>query len=213
MHCTDQLSRDSRARYRGAVMGLRARRLAALAGFGSAGVLLGHWITYLIAVAEGPERGHLLAHTGHSYLQSMSELAIVAAVAAFLALLMPPFRARMTPRPATLDVGARLALIQIGGFTAMEVGERVHARVPITELGAHGIYYVGVAVQLAIALLVGWILALLLHRTAAASPASATPSLRRGSALHLLCPSLDLRLSSRGHLCGCQGLRSPPFAR
>lgn len=197
--------------YRGPVMGSRPRRLAALAGFGSAGVLLGHWITYSIAVPTAPARDHLLAHTGHSYLRSMSEVVVVAAVAAFLALLMPPYRTRAC-RPGVLDLGARLALIQIGGFTTMEVGERVHAGVPITELGAHGIYYVGVAVQLTIAFLVGWVLASLLRRSAAASPASAPPRLRRPAPLLLLRPGLDLRPSARGAMCGSQGLRSPPPA-
>jgi hypothetical protein len=139
-----------------------ARGLA-VAGMAGVGILLAHWLAYVIAVPNAAVRSHVLAHTGHAYwgvaVKGASAFAVVAVVAMLARIVGWSF-------PGTdpgLRFGAlavRLAALQVGVFAAMEVAERLAAHVPVTtDLGATFALGIGlqVLVALAGALLLVWL--------------------------------------------------------
>jgi hypothetical protein len=120
-------------------------------GIASGGVLLGHWLAYVIVAPVASTRDAILGSTGHAYLGAADRLGL----AVTLAVLAAVFLGRMIHGDdvhlPVHAVGARLAGFQVVAFLAMEVAERLAARVPLGQL-AHGpIVPVGIAVQIAVA--------------------------------------------------------------
>ena len=138
----------------------RPSRDAAL-GVAAGGVLLGHWITYLVASPHPEARNLLLARTGHAYLGVADHLALAVTLAALAAV----FLGRLTRNnddPSGAGLVVRLASFQVGAFVAIEVVERVASGVPPWEL-LHGLLLpTGIAVQIALAgiaaLAIRWLL-------------------------------------------------------
>ncbi len=137
-----------------------ARGLA-VAGMAGVGVLLAHWLAYVVAVPNAAVRSAVLAHTGHAYwgvaVKGASAFAVVA-VAAMLARIVGWSLPGDGLRFGRLAV--RLCVLQVGVFAAMEVAERVAAHVPVTtDLGATFALGIGlqVLVALAGALLLVWL--------------------------------------------------------
>jgi hypothetical protein len=166
--------------------GVGRRRVAALS-VAAAGVLAGHWLTYLVSVPDARARAATLAATGHGYISLAGELVTLltalSVAAVFVGALLD---AGSGPRPGRA-LALRLSAMQVAAFCAMEVLERVVAGSHVGAL-AHGpilpvgvIANVGVAVIGAVAL--RWILrtADRVAETVAAGPAA--PVLRRTTLL------------------------------
>jgi hypothetical protein len=139
-----------------------ARGLA-VAGMAGVGILLAHWLAYLVAVPNAALRSAVLAHTGHAYwgvaVKGASAFAVVA-VAAMLARIVGWSLPGADPGLRFGALVARLAALQVGVFAAMEVAERIAAHVPVTtDLGATFALGIGlqVLVALAGALLLVWL--------------------------------------------------------
>jgi hypothetical protein len=148
-------------------------------GVAATGVLVGHWLTYLISVPDGGARAATLRVTGHAYLGIAGELAsallALSIVGVFLGALVDRGGAPRTPRSLT----ARLILLQVGAFAGMEVAERFLSGSPLAELARGGILPVGIVANAAIAALGAALLRRLLRlaeRVADAAPGR-TPTL------------------------------------
>jgi hypothetical protein len=122
-------------------------------GVASGGLLLGHWLVYLIVRPDASVRGVLLAGTGHAYLGAVDRIVLVASLAAFAT----AFLGRIT-RAEYLDVSlgsmtARLAGLQVSAFVAMEIAERLAAGSSEGPLLHGPILPAGIVVQTGIAAL------------------------------------------------------------
>src|SRR5437588_5734953 len=135
----------------------RARRRVdgwLLAPVAVAGVVLGHSIGYVAAQPNARARAGLLRLTGHVYWNAAVAMALVAAVWALASHAVAEFRTHGRTAPATESLwhaGARLALLQVGAFTVMEAAERSTVHAPVSSMFVHHLFFVGVAVQVAVA--------------------------------------------------------------
>src|SRR4051794_850094 len=136
-------------------------------GLAAAGVVIGHWISYRLAVPDHHVRDTVLAVTGHGHWLVVVKLAVAFALAGAVSLAVR-FSSR-TPPEAGVDAFtwavARLAVVQAAGFTGMEVVERLGSGAPLAGLFAHHVLVLGLAVQLLVAC-VGGAFLFLLSRTA-----------------------------------------------
>ena len=137
-----------------------ARRTGVILGVAAAGLLLGHWLTYLLDVPSHA-RDQVLQATGHGYLATAGRLAAVTA-AVSLAIVFLGRLTRRAPGAPFIAVAGRLAAVQISAFVAMEVLERLGAGAPMHDLAT--ILPVGVAAQAVVALAGAWLLRLVLAR-------------------------------------------------
>ena len=133
----------------------RAFRGLTLAGMAGAGVVLGHWIAYAVAVPSAHLRSEVLADAGHDYWPLAVKSAVALAIAGLGALTLW-LAAGTPPRDGTrsrmfLALLWRLGLAQIIAFTVLEVSERMAIGSPLGTLWHHHLFLVGVAVQIAMA--------------------------------------------------------------
>jgi hypothetical protein len=137
-------------------------------GVAAAALLLGHWAAYVLTYRQLQLRDVVLAQTGHSYLAWAGKLAFVILFLAVAWLVTEACRSNQ-PSPEGparfLPVAARLMGIQVVGFSALEVIERMMVRAPVIEMFAHYTYALGVLMQV-ITALAGAVIVLLLTRTA-----------------------------------------------
>jgi hypothetical protein len=128
----------------------------ALIGAAAAALLLGHWTAYVLAYRQVSLRDIILAQTGHSYLAPIGKLTFV-----FLFLSLAwvsaescDFMAVGNGTPLGLrSLWRRLVLIQIAGFTLLELIERVIAHAPLFQMFSHYTYALGLLLQVTTALL------------------------------------------------------------
>ena len=120
-----------------------ARRTGVILGVAAAGLLLGHWLTYLLDVPSHA-RDQVLQATGHGYLTTAGRMAAVTA-AVSLAIVFLGRLTRREPGAPFIAIAGRLAAVQISAFVAMEVLERLGAGAPMHDLTT--ILPVGVAAQ------------------------------------------------------------------
>jgi hypothetical protein len=178
-------------------------------GVAAGGVLVGHWLTYRLLVPGDAPRQALLSATGHAYLG----LANAAGLALGLVALAAVFLDRITNRdtePATLRaLAVRLATFQVCAFAAMELIERLTSGAPASGALHDGLLPVGMAVQVAIALIgalaVRW---LLLTASRVNAVAATLPRLPRAVAR---IAAVDLRLVP-SPACAPPGIRAPPVS-
>jgi hypothetical protein len=126
-----------------------------LAGVAVGGVVLAHWLAYVLAIPAGHVRAEVLAASGHSYWVLAIKLAVVLGLAAFGTLFLQHVggRSRGTEpeeEPFSL-IAARLSLLQVAAFTAMEVTERLMVGAPVAHMFHHRIFLMGLALQLIVA--------------------------------------------------------------
>jgi hypothetical protein len=142
--------------------GPKAIRRPVLLAVASAGLLLGHTLTYLIASPQADRRASLLAHTGHGYLGLITEPILAFAVVATLALFL---RGLTHPagevRPGSVAVS--LIALQCAGFVSMEIVERVASGASLTALLHAWILPVGLLAQSVVGALSGWLLHLVVR--------------------------------------------------
>lgn len=152
-------------------MNRRGYRLRLLTLFASAaaGLVGAHLLGYLVVAPEDSARSFLLTSTGHGYLSRAITLAVASAILAGLtSAVLGVLRAS---RPGWSGAGwpglaVRLSILQVAGFLALEVAERVLAGAPLADLGGP-VLAVGVPLQVVVAMLGAAVLALI-ERAAAA---------------------------------------------
>jgi hypothetical protein len=182
-------------------------------GVATATLLLGHWAGYVLAYRQVRLRDIVLTQTGHSYLASVGKLAFVLLFLA-LAWLVSAACGRGTgtrPPARFLPVAAGLITIQLVGFSALEIVERIVAGAPVAEMFGHYTFVLGLFMQVVTALL-GASIVLWLARTVTRVYLSVT-SRRR----HPRTPGPSARantgtwFSLRHGLVGDIGVRGPPL--
>jgi hypothetical protein len=201
------------ARAGGISRGLRRFPVFAAA---AAGVLVGHWLTYALLLAEPARREAVLSSTGHGYLRVGSVTALVLILLALGSAVMCALDARSDPAGASRAarirrLSPRLWILQGATFAGMEVVERLVAGASLGDALLGRVLLVGLVVQ-ALAAVVGALLLHALHR-AAASLARLLGSHRTASAPRII-PSLAPCLNDPRSplLAGAAGLRGPPLA-
>ena len=120
-----------------------------------AGVVLGHWLTYVFAVPDAQLRTEILAASGHSYWLLAIKAAVVLGVVSLGSLFVRHLGAATRGEPTVADrviaLAARLSFVQLVAFTAMEVVERIAAGAPVAAMFGHHLFVLGLAVQIVVA--------------------------------------------------------------
>jgi hypothetical protein len=193
------------------MMPRRAAHRIQLIGLAAAGTLIGHWLAYLIAVQNASVRDAILMDTGHSYLTLAVKLAFIATTVAFLSLLSPSRLLSTAFVPTWWTLAVSLGLIQSGAFTAMEITERLVAGVPIAEMMAHGIFLLGIVVQLGLAAGLSLLWRHLRAREIIQICASTVGAVFAGGYV-VSRPSDQTFVRARDLLSGREGVRGPPIS-
>lgn len=187
---------------------MSARRRLATLGVAVGGVLVGHWLTYVAVAPAASARAAILHETGHTYLGTANDLALVAALAAMATM----FIGQLTsPAPAEQLAGvtARVIRFQVSAFVILEVLERVTAGSPLAELIHTSVLPIGIAVQVGIgylaALAIRWLLRTADRVAAAFACAAVAP---RQEVPRPLVP-VPVFVPAGRHLCAA-GVRGPP---
>lgn len=140
-----------------------------LVGVAVGGVVLAHWLAYVLAIPAAHARAEVLVASGHSYWIMAIKLAVVLGLAAlgglFLRHLGPPPPTWESRQEAFSATAARLSLLQVVAFIAMEVTERLVVGAPVAHLFHHRLFLMGLALQLIVAA-AGALLLLWLSQTA-----------------------------------------------
>jgi hypothetical protein len=193
----------------------RERRVGSfsVAGVAAAGVVVGHWVAYVVAVPQEGPRAVVLDAAGHGYWLGAVKLGALLGLSAVGAAVIRQFVSvarsnRPTVHPYTRLV-AHLAILQAVGFTGMEIVERLAGHAPLAGMFGHHIYIVGLAVQFLMASL-GALLLVWLGRAAARMAVSFL-----GRRPRLATPVVRFIDRSPGRrpayaLSGATGVRGPP---
>lgn len=140
-----------------------------LVGVAVGGVVLAHWLAYVLSIPGAHARAQVLAASGHSYWVMAIKFAVVLGLAAlgalFLRHLDRPPRTWESGQEAFSAIAARLSLLQVMAFIAMEVTERLVVGAPVAHLFHHRLFLMGLALQLIVAS-AGALLLLWFSRTA-----------------------------------------------
>lgn len=122
-------------------------------GFAFAGLVLGHALSYVIAVPDPHHRDLLLQHTGHHYLPAFGQGALMLFLAAIAAVVFRTSQRSAGRAERFAPLAAQLALAQIGAFTAQELLERTVSGSGFADLRDGRILLVGVIAQVPVALI------------------------------------------------------------
>jgi hypothetical protein len=123
-----------------------------------AGLMLGHTLSYLIAVPDPHQRQFVLEQTGHGYMPALTQVTLMVAVAAVAALVARAFGRRTDQTETFHGVARTLAVVQVCALVGQEVLERLVAHVPLHTLGHDQVLLTGVAMQVAIAIVAARVL-------------------------------------------------------
>jgi hypothetical protein len=192
----------------------RTRSGLAWVGVAAATLLLGHWAAYVLAYRQIRLRDIVLAQTGHSYLAPLGKLAFVLLFLgmAWLSTEACMRRSGRSERPVRfLSAGARLIAIQIVGFSALEIVERLVVHAPVMQMFGHYTFVLGLVMQV-ITGLVGAVVVLLFARTVRQiylSIVTRRVSPRRAGAVGRCFTGQSFAL--RRGLVGSIGVRGPPL--
>jgi hypothetical protein len=135
------------------------RSLAAL-GLAAAGVLAGHWLTYLVVRPAPTDRAALLGATGHAYLASAVEICSLSALAAAAALFIARLARGGNEDPTTPELAVRFWALQALAFAVIEIAERIASG---SSAGLVPALVVGAAAQLVVAWVCAWLVRQLLE--------------------------------------------------
>jgi hypothetical protein len=134
--------------------------------FAFVGLIVGHLLSYLIAIPDPARRTVVLADSGHGYMHVAGDVAVVLGFAAAVTVGLRAVAGRgVTDRSSTARMAWRLGALQAGAFSAMELGERLVSGGDLGELFADHLFSIGIVVQLVIAA-VGALLHWLIGRVA-----------------------------------------------
>jgi hypothetical protein len=137
-------------------------RAAILGGAAMVGLVGAHVLDYRLLFRDRFVRASLLQTTGHAYFGRIVEFAVVSAVlaaAGSFAVGVRSARGHNSVRPSIAPTAAILALIQSGGFIALEAGERVAAHAVAQQFIK--ITVIGVLLQVVVATITTFVLALI----------------------------------------------------
>jgi hypothetical protein len=158
-------------------------------GIAGVGVLVGHWLSYLVDVPDAAARTATLQATGHGYLGIAGELTSAVLALSIVGVFLGALVDRTGVPRVTRSLAPRLVLLQVGAFVGMELAERVLSGSPIGDLVRGGILPVGVLVNAAVALLGAAILRRVLRlaeRVAGAAPGHGAALAPRGTGVIVL---------------------------
>jgi hypothetical protein len=192
--------------------GRRTLRGLPLVGAAFGGVVLGHWLCYVLAMPSAGIRGEVLVATGHAYWLTAVKQAVVLAVVSLAVIALRQFRrvrARGIPEhtgPGSLAV--RLAGLQVLGFLALEVTERVAAGAPVSSVLAHHVLVLGLLIQVVMAASAALLLSLFAR--AAGALARALMRARFPRPARRAFPRPTLMVLRPALVTGSVGPRSPP---
>lgn len=142
--------------------GERALRTFVAIGGSAAGLIGGHLLDYRLAVPEA-HRAAVLHESGHAYLPYAVVASVCLAVLAALAAGRLGYLRGKGRGGATLgqrDLAARLAVLQLVSFLALESGERLAVGQSVGDL-AGPLLWLGLALQIGAALVVSGLLGLI----------------------------------------------------
>jgi hypothetical protein len=183
-----------------------------VAGMAVVGVVLGHWLGYILAVPDPHLRAEILARSGHGYWMVAVKAAVMLGFASLGSVLIRHLSARthgarpIEDRPATLAL--QLASLQLSAFVAMETAERLAIGEPLTQLFQQHLFLLGVALQVAVAC-IGALVLLWFGRAAYRICRSISrPRVRRSPVGHSL--PVPAQALPPHVLSGGTGLRGPP---
>jgi hypothetical protein len=184
-----------------------------LAGTAVAGVVLGHWLTYVLAVTDPHVRAEVLAASGHSYWVLAVKVAVVLVFAALGTVLLRHLGGRSRPEETAEEpfswIAARLSVLQVVAFAAMEVTERLVVGAPIAHMLHHHLFLMGVAVQLLVACAGGLVLLWFSRAADRVADALGRPRLPRQAAVQTV--RIEFQTASPvDPVGGGVGLRGPP---
>lgn len=193
-------SLDSRA--------MRALRATVLAAASMVGLVVAHVLDYTVIFRNPGARSAVLLNTGHSYFGRAIEFAIVSGLLAIVgSVAVGALDGHTSERWSRARVACVLALIQSGGFVALEAGERVAAHAMAQRFVT--VTLLGIALQVAVAIVTTFILGLferagqVLSRAPSVPPQA--PAARPVPCLH------DVAHPTSFHLRRAAP-RAPPFA-
>ncbi|MGH2752985.1 MAG: hypothetical protein ACRDLB_01000 [Actinomycetota bacterium] len=133
-------------------------------GMAAAGVVTAHLLAYVFAVPDPHHRELILESTGHRNWSLVTALALGALVAGFLRAVVGGLRGGGNPPgPSYAIVAGRLAMLQLGGFLALEALERLGVDRSVGGLLSEPAILLGSLLQIAIAF-VGALIVLLVAR-------------------------------------------------
>ena len=178
--------------------------------FAFVGLIVGHLLSYLIAIPDPARRAVVLAHSGHAYLHLAGDVAVILGFAAAVTVGLRAMAERdATDRSSTARLALRLGALQAVAFIAMELGERLVSGSGFGELFADHLFGIGIVVQLVIAgvgaLLLRWI-----ERVAVQIADALARSPRRRAAGTLVVRRTSPR-SPRPAFTGAIWARAPPL--
>jgi hypothetical protein len=136
-------------------------RSGAVFGVALGGLLAGHAMAYAELAPDPTARAGMLAATGHGYLHGADAVAIVGVVAGLAVMFLGRLTAASDRGATVRSFAPRIAAFQVIGFVVMEVAERLSVGAPFGGL-AHTLP-VGIAFQIALALVSAWFLRWLLR--------------------------------------------------
>jgi hypothetical protein len=188
-----------------------ARKRAWLAAIGSGGIVLGHWLAYLFTIPADAERHHVLEATGHAYWPYVLALAVGAAAAGLAHFIYGCFSSSGSSscdvKASFVPIALRLASVQVAGFLALEIGERLMSRAGLGEIFSDRSVVAGVIIQLIVAA-IATIVLILLDRAVRALRRPTTPP-RTGRTLNVA-HLLSFYVAAPDVSAGAGGLRGPP---
>ena len=149
-----------------------------LFAFAIAGLVAGHAIAYRFAVPDPSHRDLVLARTGHGYLPTLTELAVVLVLAAGASVVGRALRRDAEQPTSVASVAVRLAALQVVAFIGQEVTERLVAHVPIAELVHDHVLAIGALSQIVVAIAGALLLRLLVRGANAAAEIAAARTVR-----------------------------------
>jgi hypothetical protein len=187
--------------------GVDGRGHPSVAAVAVAGVVVGHLITYVLLLPRPSDRAIVLRDTGHAYFPAVLQAALLVGALSLGSWFLRTVIGRERSAPSSSTLFARLARLQLAGFAAMEVVERIASGTPLVELLRDHIV-VGLAVQLVIAWLAARFLAALARAAERIRGAGA-----EGRPARAVIPFPLLRGDVRGGLVrGTFAARAPPCA-
>lgn len=178
----------------------------------TAALLLGHWAAYALSYRQVRLRDVVLAATGHSYLAPAGKIAFVLAFIGLAWLSTEACkREHASELPARFGpIALRLIGVQLVGFSALEVVERIVAHAPVIEMFSHYTYALGLLMQVLTALS-GAVVVLLLTRTVRRVCLLLTSNRRaRRTRSTLERAQTGSWIALRRGLVGATGVRGPP---
>jgi hypothetical protein len=178
--------------------------------FVAAGLVVGHFLSYLIAIPDPARRARVLAHTGHAYLHLAGDIAVILGFAAVVTAGLQALNRRDAgARSSTRHLAWRLGALQAGAFITMELGERITSHGALGELFTDHLLGIGVIVQLGVAAIGALLLRWIGRAAVRMADALASRPRRRPASFHWAPRTSTPR--SRLAFAGTVSARAPPL--